>query len=148
MNRQKIINGLKDIEVTLLHYFNKNDSMWLDILDGDSRKYVDDYCDYCLKGYSGVTVKYLREYLFNKKYSISMISYVLLDLLSKGSIQTLYCGNINQIVFESTESNHSTYYFINDYDEDDCNESNINYVKYGNYNPMIKSYYAINNYLN
>ena len=148
MNRQKIINGLKDIEVTLLHYFNKNDSMWLDVLDGDSRKYVKDYEDYSLKGYSGVTVKYLREYLFNKKYSISMISYVLLDLLSKGSIKTLHCGDIKQIVFESTESSHGTNYFINDYDEDDCDESNIKYVTYGNYKPMIKSYYAINNYLN
>lgn len=149
MNKQVLTKELNNIENIILHYFNKNGSEYLDILDGDSRKYVDNYDDYSLKGYSGVTVKYLREYLFNKKYSKSMISYVLLKLLSEGSIQTLYCCDIKQIIFESTESTHGTNYFINNYDEDDdCDECNINYVKYGNYKPMINSYYAINNYLN
>lgn len=149
MNRQKMINGLNNIEVALLHYFNKNDSMWLDVLDGDSRKYVADYSDYSLKGYSGVTVKYLRTYLFNKKYSISMISYVLLKLLSEDCIKTLHCRDIEQVVFESTESSHETYYFINNYDYDeDEDEDDIENNEYKCYNSMIKSYYAINNYLN
>ncbi len=152
MNKQKMINGLKDIEIKLLHYFNKNESKWLDVLDGDSRKYIDDYYDYSLKGYSGVTVKYLREYLFNKKYSKSMISYVLLKLLSEGKIQTLFCGDIKQIVFESTESSHGTHCFINNYDSDEedyfVEEYSIENAKYNRYNSMIKSYYAISNYLN
>ena len=150
MNKQKIIKGLKDIEITLLYYFNKNESMWLDILDGDSRKYVHDYEGYSTNGYSGVTVKYLREYLFNKKYSKSMISYVLLKLLSEGCIQTLYCSDIKKIIFESTESSHGTYYFINNYDdEEDYDEGeSIKNDEYQRYNSMIKSYYAISNYLN
>ena len=151
MNKQKIIDGLKNIESILLYYFNKNETEWLDILDGDSRKYISDYEGYYLKGYSGVTVKYLREYLFNNRYSKSMISYVLLKLLSEGEIQTLFCNDIKQIVFESTESSHGTNYFINNYeeDEDDFNErDNIENKDYKNYEPLIKSYYAISNYLN
>lgn len=150
MNKQKIIDGLKDIETILLHYFNKNELMWLDVLDGDSRKYIDDYYGYALKGYTGVTIKYLREYLFNKKYSKSMISYVLLKLLSEGNIKTLFCGDIKQIVFEPIESTHGTNYFINNYDEDDDfnAKDNIENKKYKDYRPLIKSYYAISNYLN
>lgn len=149
MNKKKIIDGLKNIESILLYYFNKNEKEWLDILDGDSRKYIQDYDDYSLKGYSGVTVKYLREYLFNNKYSKSMISYVLLKLLSEGEIQTLFCNDIKQIVFEPTETNHGTNYFINNYDNDwGYNIENKTYKRYKDYKPLIKSYYAISNYLN
>lgn len=75
-----------------------------------------------------------------------MINYTLLKLLSEGNIQTLFCGDIQQIVFESTKSNHGTDYFINDYDDDE--HSNIENDEYNRYNSMIKSYYAISNYLN
>lgn len=145
MNKQKMINGLEDIRVTLLHYFNKNNSMYLDILDGDSRQYLEKYKGYSRKGYSGVTVKYLREYLFDKKYSISMISYVLLDLLSKADVRTLPCGNIDDIVFENTKSCHWSHYFINKGSNETSGSINDNDIRY---KPMIKSYNAINSYLN
>lgn len=149
MNKQVLIKELNYIENIILHYFNKNGSKYLDILDGDSRKYVEDYDGYTFKGYTGVTVKYLREYLFNKKYSKSMISYVLLKLLSEGNIQTLFCCDIEKVIFEPIESSHGTNYFINNYDEDEAYDiENISYKKYKNYKPLIKSYYAISNYLN
>lgn len=151
MNKQKMIKSLNDIETNILHYFNKNNSKWLDILDGDSRQYVENYNDYKIKGYTGVTVKYLRTYVFNNKYSKSMISYVLLKLLSECNIQTLFCNDIKQIVFEPTESGHGTNYFINNYedDEDDFDGiDNIENKECKDYKPPIKSYYAISNYLN
>ncbi len=150
MNKQTIIKELEILEKGILKYFNETDSQYLTVLDGDSRKYIDDYDDYSLKGYTGVTVKYLREYLFNKRYSKSMISYVLLKLLSECNIKTLFCGDIKQIVFESTKSSHGTYYFINNYDdeEDFDDDNNIETYEHKHYNSMIKSYYAISNFLN
>ena len=150
MNKQILIKELEVIENIILKYFNETDSEYLTVLDGDSRKYVEDYGGYSLKGYTGVTVKYLREYLFNKKYSKSMISYVLLKLLSEGNVKTLFCGDINQIVFESTESSHGTNYFINNYDdeEDFDDDNSIETYEHKHYNSMIKSYYAISNFLN
>ena len=150
MNKQILIKELYNIKSIILHYFNKNESKWLDVLDGDSRKYVSNYEGYDLEGYTGVTVKYLREYLFNKKYSKSMISYILLKLLSEGNIKTLFCGDIKQIVFEPIESNHGTNYFINNYDdeEDFDDDNSIETYENKHYNSMIKSYNAINNFLN
>lgn len=143
MNKQKMILGLKDIELTLLNYFNKNNSMWLDILDGDSRKYVTNYKGYEIKGYSGVTIKYLREYLFDKKYSKSMITYVLLKLFLKSAVRSFYCCDIKHVVFESNESIHGSHFFIKDHSN---NASCITTIY--RYNSLIKSYNIINNYLN
>lgn len=150
MNKQVLIKELNYIENIILHYFNKNGSKYLDILDGDSRKYISEYENYNVDGYTGVTIKYLREYLFNKKYSKSMISYVLLKLLSEGSIQTLFCCDIEKVIFEPKESNHFTKYFINNHDDDEDFDSkdSIEKDRCKRYNSMIKSYYAISNYLN
>ena len=143
MNKQALVNELETLEKGILKYFNKNESKWLDILDGDSRQYVKDYDDYKIKGYTGVTIKYLREYLFDKKYSNAMVTYVVLKIFSEGCIQSLYCCDIHHVIFESTESVHGTHYFIENHFD---SESSIEDSDY--YRTLIKTYNGFSNYLN
>ncbi len=142
MKKQKLIKELSNIETIISDYFTKSGTKYLTILDGDSRQYLKDYTGYEIEGYKGVTVEYIRLYLFNKKYSKSMISYVLLKLLSEGNIKTLHCHNIMDVVFEPIRSTHySNYFKTNHYNDGDNIEHEITYIK------LIKSHKAIASYL-
>ena len=43
MNKKILIKELEILEKGILKYFNKTDSQYLTILDGDSRKYLNNY---------------------------------------------------------------------------------------------------------
>ena len=143
MNKQSLINELEFIKEVIIKYFNKTGTEQLAVLDGDSRKYVDSYTGYEISGYTGVTIKYLREYLFDKKYSNAMVTYVMLQLLLKGEIRTLYCCDIKRVIFEPIKSTHGSHYFIEDhFDDGRCITTSDRYKS------IVKTYNGINNYLN
>jgi len=111
MNKYKLKKELDNIEKVLLEYFQplKGTLYGLKILDNDSRKIKSNiYRDYKYYNdyYTGVTIKYLKEYLFNNKYKQNMIIYVLMKLLKEYKIQTLPCANIRKIVFENVNDQH------------------------------------------
>lgn len=158
MKKEILINELQKIEKKLIDYFEdvqdgykskgENKYKSLKILDKDIRSTIQGYNGYyTIQGYTGVTVKYLRKYLFNNKYSCSLLHYVLIKLLKEKLIQTLYCCNIRQIVFENKKNNHPCIGFnsISNYYN---TRHNIIGTNGSRYNKLYRNYKSINDYLN
>ena len=155
MKKEILKQNLNKIEKTLIEYFNnvkcgrKPNSDYhyygLKILDSDTRTTIPGYTRYLNVGYTGVTVNYLRKYLFNNIYSKSMIYYCLINLLKYKEVRTLNCMDIRNIVFENKKNtNHATYHY-KDLSHKEKMNINSSYRKYKQY---INSYNSINSYLN
>lgn len=87
---------MEELTNKILNYFNKNkDDCKLEVLDNKYKKY-----------YTGVTLNYITYDLLKAKYRKSNVAEVLLNLHKNGEIHSLYCGDIENIVFESKKSEH------------------------------------------
>lgn len=72
-------------------------------------------------GYTGVTIEYLAKYVCNTE-CFREVALALVKLLDHEIINSIYCGHINNIVFESFAHGHDDYAdYVN------CDEDNSNY---------------------
>jgi hypothetical protein len=132
MKRKNIKNQILPAKTIILSYLK---SEYLPILDKDNRHINNTYADvptYKLKkGYTGVTIEYLRKYLFNNKINKDILMAILMDLLKKKQLNVIFCWNVQRLVFECREtSKHSltTYdlfvrYYVNAEDKVKYSES-------------------------
>ena len=123
MKRKNIKNQVLPAKTIILSYLK---SEYLPVLDKDLRYINKTYADiptYRLKkGYTGVTVEYLRKYLFNNKINKDILMAILIDLLKDKKINVIFCTNVKRFVFECRKtSRHSIFdydlfieYFVND----------------------------------
>lgn len=159
--KTKLKKDLNYIRNTIEEYINNGDNYpRIDILDGDSRPCIEGYDEYNENGYSGVTAKYIRKYLFDNKYSKALIHTALLKLMNAGIITTIYCPDIKSVVWETEEGvNGGDYHLALDVvsyeefqdlcvngDEDSEGHSNLYYKNA--YKNIIRSYKGVTSYLN
>jgi len=86
-------NEIKD---KILEYFNNDEySPYLECLDNDDKE-----------KYTGVTIDYIKEFVLDDKYDISIIAKCLKELHLDDKIHSLYCGHIESIVFENKDFGH------------------------------------------
>ena len=137
MNREKLKKELNLIEEVIYDFFNHNYQATagaVPVFDAHLSKRGAKIGYYC-----GVTPRYIRQYLFNNKYSLSMIHYVLLKLFYRGEkdgkkIKTFHCNDIHKVIF-------SNYKMYGSYEIEHVKERDSYRIIRGNYN-------AINSYLN
>jgi len=132
MKRKNIKNQVLPAKTIILSYLK---SEYLPILDKDYRHINKTYADvttYKLKkGYTGVTVEYLRKYLFNNKINKDILMAILINLLKDKKVNILFCWNVERFVFECREtSRHSLFdydsfikYYVNAEDKVKYSES-------------------------
>lgn len=89
--------------------------------------------------YTGLTSSYIRKYIFNNKYSISMINYVLVKCVIERKIRTLYCHDVKKVVFH--KGKYSTYVY------DPSKQKYMNMCTSSSYSKYLKHYHAIKSYL-
>lgn len=65
----------------------------------DTRELVKKYTGYRRSGYNCVTARYIQQMILKEKYSLRVVSYVLLSLLHKEKVKTFKCKDIGEIVF-------------------------------------------------
>lgn len=110
MKRKNIKNQVLPAKTIILSYLK---SEFLPVLDKD-RRYINKtyagYTEFLYRGYTGVTVEYIRRYLFNNKINKDILMAILIDLLKDKKINVIYCHNVKRLVFECRRtSRHSIY---------------------------------------
>jgi len=120
MKKKDIKKQIEPAKLIILSYLN---AKYLKILDTDIR-YDNESYDLLprqqdkifIKGYTGVTVDYIRKYLFNNKVNKDILISILMDLLKEEKINVIYCHNVKRLVFENRKyTRHSLFtlkYFI------------------------------------
>jgi len=64
--------------------------------------------------YTGVTIPYIRYYLFNNTVSFKIITEVLTDMVKNREVDCLHCTDVNDLVYEIKGSTTHWYYRIED----------------------------------
>jgi len=107
MKRKNIKNQVKEAKIIILSYLS---TRYLRILDKDTRRINKTYPSYHRfdDGYTGVTVEYIRKYLFNNKINKDILMAILIDLLKDEEVNVIFCWNVQRLVFECRKtSKHS-----------------------------------------
>jgi hypothetical protein len=81
------------LEEKILSYFTDPAFKMLACLDMTTRK-----------EYSGVTLQYVFKEVLKEEYSIDLVKETLIDLFNKNLINALYCGSVEDVVFEKLKS--------------------------------------------
>lgn len=143
MKKKNIKKQVEPAKLIILSYLN---ARYLKILDKDVRynnKTYDiyepiDQFRHFSKGYTGVTVDYIRKYLFNNKINKDILMSILMELLKKEKLNVIYCSNIKRLVFENRRhTQHSLYtlkYFV------DYMVNNKGYINYDEVRKFYKVY--------
>ena len=123
MKRKNIKNQVKEAKIIILSYLS---TRYLRILDKDTRRSNKTYPSYHRfdDGYTGVSVNYIRKYLFNNKINKDILMAILIHLLKDEKVNIIYCFNVKRFVFECRgETQHQLFnlrtfkkYFIDDID--------------------------------
>jgi len=62
--------------------------------------------------YTGVRLSYIKEYVlpqFDKEFILERLD----DLINKGVLNTLYCGDVNDVIFENKNTEHRQFSLTN-----------------------------------
>ncbi|MFW6225487.1 MAG: hypothetical protein ACOC3V_00845 [bacterium] len=87
--------------------------------------------------YSGVTIDYIKKYVLKDKYSIQEIGSVLKELVESFELRMLFCGHVNNVVFEPhfKGNPHYSYNII-------MNSDNFINPMRGDYSDSYKNYWS------
>lgn len=101
----------EEIKEKILEYLNSTEKkgmypFYLKVLDNKYRNY-----------YTGVTLNYITYELLKAKYKKSNVAECLVELYGNNEINSLYCGDVKNVVFESKRSHHGTFISASSYDE-------------------------------
>lgn len=110
-NLRNVVSNKQKIDA----YINSKKSKYLTILDEGSER------AYARGGYTGVTIEYLAKFVCNTE-CFREVAIALVKLLDHEIINSIHCGHINNVVFESFAMGHDNYVnYVN------CDEYNNNY---------------------
>lgn len=83
----------KGMEFTILEYFGENNAELKVLDESDSKKYT------------GVTIDYVIKYVLKNRFTRKRVISKLLDLHTKEKIKSLYCPDIQDIIFHTIVGN-------------------------------------------
>ena len=112
-NLRNVVTNKQKID----RYINSEDSYYLKILDEGSAR------AFARGGYTGVTIEYLAKYVCNTE-CFREVALALVKLLDHEIINSIHCGQINNVVFEPFKHDHDAYANYVDDDPDDDNDYN------------------------
>lgn len=115
----------------ILHYFGRG--CLLKVLDRHPFK----------KYYTGVTLEYIHEYVLSKEYPFIEVGIAVKELVESFNLRMLYCGHLNDIVFETLASQHwsyNSYYgsYVNPYLNPNVSSAISSYEKYWSNKLVVK----------
>lgn len=84
----------------------------------ESQEEYEDNPYYSSSYYTGVTLTYIMKYIIKYKYKKDLVIYSLFDMLDNEEIKSLFCPNINKVVFENNDTDHWTYSVIKEPERD------------------------------
>jgi len=79
-----------------------------------SEKYLEVLDTVCEDLYTGVTLDYIHEYLFEDKVNSDKINAEIMTLLGENYLNCLYCGNVDTLVFENATPGTGHWKFVID----------------------------------
>lgn len=142
MKKRNIKKQVEPAKQIILSYLN---ARYLKILDKDIR-YNNESYDLLphqqdkkfTKGYTGVTVDYIRKYLFNNKINKHILMSILMELLKEEKLNVIYCSNVKRLVFENRRHTQHSLYTLKYFVDYMVNSEGYNY--YGEAKKFYKVY--------